>query len=553
MIAVLISIVAHGVFFAASRHITLPGAGGIGDKARKIFRIKEIDKTPETMVLFRETEKTTVFPDREESEPLIETAFLDTASAVIVEQEDLAFEKKKEQEDPGEEIEDIGSAKKPVVAEELPRATENLIKEKRAPASRDISGVVLSRGPSSLSSAPKIHFDETEYRETDPLRGDAGESGSLGDSKKDSLEPGGDIVSEKALERVGKYEDMTSYLEVSLKTYRNPDTGENFFSAQITVRDGVKIEPMPKEMIFLVDTSKSITESRFEHVKSGLSEVLRSLDEKDTFNIIAFKQEQEQFAVTSRKATDENVRAGRAFISALSADGQTNIENALLRIVQCPLRTKPSYVVLVSDGRPTTGMTSAREIIKAITRTNMGKRPVFSFGVGLRVNEYLLDFISYQNRAWSELARSGDTPARDLLKLYRDISSPILTHIRYRVSGIGSEEIFPKELPDFYHSKGLTVYGKYWDEDVFSMQVLGEKQGNIKEFIFKRRFSEAEKGSREIEKNWAFSKIYYKIGLDTMGKADPKTMIEEVSALSLKYGIDLPLLEEAAPGAWDEE
>jgi uncharacterized protein YegL len=545
--AVLVSVFLHGAFFTVSRHIVIPGMGGAGEEVRKIFRVKDVDQAPRSTVLFNEPEKITVLPEREESEPLFDSVMIEHAASI--EQKDKALERKKEKTLMEKEKELPAFMKD----ENLMDTEEKRIQEITRPEFRGLTDVVLSKGPSSFSSAPRVKQQDASYSENLPAIGNVLESAISGEARKKILPGQGEKAFDENLERVGKYEDMTSYLDVKIKTFQNPITGEKFFSVHIGVKEGVRIKEMPKELVFLLDSSKSVTESRFEYVKKGLSDALKSFGEKDHFNIIAFKNERTEFAGTPVRATQDNIRNAKIFLDGLAADGRTDIENVLLGIVRQPSKRKPSYIVLISDGRPTSGMTNSGEIIRTITRENKGVRPIFSFGVGLRVNEYLLDFISYQNRAWSAFAKASDTAGRDLAKFYEGISSPIMTDLRYRISGIESEEMFPRELPDFYHARGLTVYGKYWDEDVFSMQLLGEVDGEIKEMIFKKRLSEAENGRDEIENSWAFHKIYHMVGQETMARQNSGALTGEIEFLSKKYGIEVPYLNGEEPEVFEEE
>ena len=538
----------HGVFLAFSRHILLPGMAGAGDEARKIFRIKDVDKIPEEMALLGEPKKIVELSEREETEPLIDAVVLEHASVGI---EDRSLERKKEKTAFEKETD---TQKEEISSEDLIKFEKDRRQDLVRPEPRPLTGVVLSEGPSSVMEAPKISVSETEYTSRLPAPGEIIDA-EFGEIDWKKVMPGGS-GEETSITRAGDYEDITQYLDVKLTTYQNSGTGENFFSIQVSVKPGIKIESMPKDIVFLVDSSKSITESRFEHIKRGLSSVLKGLDRKDVFNIIAFKNKKQQLAPFSLPASPENIREGRDFVASLTADGRTDIENALLGIVSTEPKRKPSYVVLISDGRPTTGKMGTRDIIRTVTRINMRTRPIFSFGAGLKVNTYLLDFISYQNRAWSGISTAGDTAGRDLIRFLNEIRDPIMTDLRYRMSGMDTQEIFPKELPDFYHAKDLTVYGKYQDEDVFSMQLLGEVDGKVKELIFKKWLSEAEQGGKDLETAWAFNKIYDRVGMETMGQGDPTSLLKEIELLSLKYGIDIPHLngeEEDLPVDLGEE
>lgn len=538
LLAVSISIFLHGVFFAWSRHLVMPGMGAMEDRTKKIFRIKDVDNTPEAIALFRETEKTAPPSARPDSEKITEEIALEHSEALEQQEKALKTKKKKNMLDNSREP--VESAKENPAPEDLLKPSEKRIQETARPEARALVEVVLAKGPSSVAEAPKINFEEPGYEGREVLQNEKEGISFEGEGRMEVEAGWGEEDAVKKVERVGKYEDMASYLEATLQTFKNKATGEKFFSVHVGVKKGIRIEAMPKEIVFLMDSSKSVTGLRFENAKKGLIEILGKLGEKDSFNIVSFKNEINRFSGYSVRATPEKITEARAFIGTLEAGERTDIETALLGIVSEKPRKKPAYVLLVSDGRPTLGMINSRKIIQTITRINSGERSIFSFGVGLRVNKYLLDFVSCQNRAWSGFANASDSAGRDLVKMYAEIASPIMTDVRYRMSGMGQKEVFPRELPDFFHSKGITIYGKYGDEDVFSMQVLGEVDGAVKEIIFKKKLSEADPGTEDIERSWAFNKLYDLVGKDTMEETAGGHFTEEIRQLSGRYGIKLP-------------
>lgn len=539
--AIAVSISLHSLFFVAAGRMVLPGAGILQEEAGKIFRLREVDRTPAEVDLFDVPEPAVSFPEPEKSIPDAEMALIEDAATIHLEQQDIPAKIEREKLAMEKFLDLPDLAGDVPVREELSRAEGERIREGFLPDVRYLTEVILSEGPSSTSKAPAIEITAIPGpREHTPLL-DVPVTGGLTVNGQRKVTPD---EKERALPIASKrnmdYEDVSSFLELDLKTFEDRSTGNRFFRIEVRVKDGIKIEVMPKEIVFLIDSSRSLTPERFQHVQQGMIRALRGLGPGDSFNIVAFKQEMEQFRDLPVRATPENIRAGIAFVNGLSADGMTDIENALLGIVSGSPGIVPSYVVLISDGRPTAGIVSPREIIRTITRENSGRRSVFSLGVGLRVDQDLLDFISYQNRGWSSSALARDSAGRDLFSLYEEISSPVLTNIRYRVSGIKQSEIFPGELPDFFHDRPLVVYGKYRDEDIFSMQILGEIGGKTKELMFQRSLKEAEKGGPEIEKGWAFNRIYDKIARDTMGKGKGRPDREEIERMSRKYDIPIP-------------
>ncbi|MFC1808166.1 hypothetical protein ACFL0T_07390 [Candidatus Omnitrophota bacterium] len=174
---------------------------------------------------------------------------------------------------------------------------------------------------------------------------------------------------------------------------------------------------------------------------------------------------------------------------------------------------------------------------------NNGKRPIFAFSGGSRVNRYFLDFISYKNRGWTEYAYHNYKIAKHIANMYEKIKDPLLLNLRYRASGINSEDIVPKALPDFFKNAEFALFGRYKDENEFSLQLLGDLNEQTNEFIVVGSLKDASKGSVDIAKGWAFNKIYYLIGLLEYDK-DNKDIIDEINSLSERFGIETPYSRE---------
>ena len=284
-----------------------------------------------------------------------------------------------------------------------------------------------------------------------------------------------------------------------------------------------------------------LTEIRtyFDELKA-VKNVLWELNPYDRFNVVAFRGDVVRFKEQSVPVSDLDLYEADLFIKKLVAVGQTDVNSALLDIVSNHVTFSPSYVMLMSDGRPTKGVLDSRHIIQEITRKNSMERPIFCFGGGARVNRYLLDFISYQNRAWSSIAPTSYEITDYFNDFYRQIKDPLLVNVRYRVNKLDAEEIYPKFLSDFYRGRPFVLYGRYDKEDVFSIQLLGQIRGETKEVIHTDSLKEAEEGDANVAKEWAFTKIYHLISQLAMGMGDPVRLRREINSLSKKYDIITP-------------
>ena len=227
------------------------------------------------------------------------------------------------------------------------------------------------------------------------------------------------------------------------------------------------------------------------------------------------------------------------FVEALTAGEKTDAYTALYKTIQEKHLRRPSYLIFLSDGRPTKGVVDSRRLINEVSALNQGKVVIFSFSGGTRVNRYLLDFLAYKNRGWAEYSYRTHLIGETLAQFYDKIRDPILLNPRYYVSGLDQENIYPKILPDFFRNTEFTLYGRYTDATTFSLQVLGDRNGKTREFFMKGSLADAKEGGEDIARGWAFNKIYHLISQLRYG-GDNSKIIAEIRTLSRKFHIKTP-------------
>lgn len=338
------------------------------------------------------------------------------------------------------------------------------------------------------------------------------------------------------------FTDLKEYLVSEILTYEDPKTKEKYFQINMKVgKDGHELKTIKKEIVFLIDCSKSTEEKRFRQFKEGLEYSLNNLNPGDTFNILAFKKFIVEYMPQSVEPTEDNIRKALFFVDRLTLGTKTDAYNALLKSISRPVQNNPSYIIFLSDGFPTQGVTEPRRIIHEVSDLNSGVRSIFGFSGGLNVNRYLLDFIAYKNRGWSEYSYRSHQIGVYLSNMYDKIKDPLLVNVRYHASGLDESQIFPKFLPDFFRSVEFSLYGKYSQEDGFVLQMVGDVDGKVTEFVIDSALSKAAKGSEEIAKNWAFNKIYDLVGQLKDGQ-DNTSLIQQIEDLSKRYKIKTPYL-----------
>jgi len=346
---------------------------------------------------------------------------------------------------------------------------------------------------------------------------------------------------EEDIESIRKYPALDDLLRARLYTYRLPDEDEGFFMVVIEPkRDREKFEVIPKDIIFVVDSSKSIIQPKLDRYISGIKTCLENLNSFDRFNIVEFKDFLNPFSTELLPASAENIRSASKFVSRMVSANETDIYQSLSGLVlKQPSPHRPYIILLVTDGRATAGIIENRAIINQISAINNDKCSIYSFAGGRRVNKYLLDLLSYRNKGESRFQPSFTRIEESLIAFYNQVRYPLLINLRYNLAGLNKQEVYPKRLPDFFYNSKLVIAGRYDVQDEFSLQILGQVGGRTKEFVLKKKFSDSDGTDPNVARVWAFNKIYYLIGRMAVEGQSPQ-IVEQIKYLSKKYDVRSP-------------
>ena len=535
VISVLVSIAMHLVFIVIATTINLPAVYNVIERSKNIFNIKSVMKENQPQ---KQVKRGVTYVEAIKFKSPI---YSKTTLAATEDIEDIRKEEYAKTEDNLQQALslDMQESIEPDLLDDSFTARDSgrsrQTRKELVDLKRDQQAVVVS--PKEITDIPGDFFDK--------MPGFTPKSaGGLIDTLKDRISSPFSGADNALVKRYGKTQSLDEYLICRLYKYKDPKDGQKYFKVSISAgKDAKKLQVIPKEIVFLVDCSLSIQKDRLEHFKRGLEYCLSHLNSSDLFNILAFKERIEWFRPSAVAPSKENIRAAGDFVKSLVSDESTDTYRALSESMRVHESMIPSYIVLLSDGRPTYGITGSREIINKISAVNQGKRPVFAFSGGSRVNRYLLDFISYKNRGWSEYAQSGYLVARHMASMYNKIKDPLFLNLRYNVSGLDPALIFPKSLPDFYMNAEFNIFGKYENDDTdFSFQLLGDAFGMTNEFVIIGSLKDARPTTEDIAKGWAFNRIYHLIGLLGESGDDPGRL-EEIRLLCKKFNITTPYSE----------
>ena len=397
-------------------------------------------------------------------------------------------------------------------------------------ASPKVEGRKL-RGPRSFSMRVKVHLDQpikTLYSPTHDF----------------------DVRRKHDTEAVLSYEtdNPERDIEILVSSGRDPigldllthgSGAERYFWLTLTP-DLHSEEVVARDVIFLLDTSGSMSGEKIEQAKRALRFCVTNLNPGDRFEIVRFATEAEALAGALLPVNKANRKRAETFIDDIGALGGTNLDDALRLALELPEdRNRPQLIVLMTDGKPTIGERGEQVLVDRIRKQNQGNKRVFTFGIGYEINTHLLDKIAEVSRGWRTYVAPEEDLELKLSSFWRKIGSPVLANPRLDSGRIRIGEVYPRDLPDLFAGVPLHIFGTYKGEGATTIQIRGLVNGEEKTFDYPAKFKESSRDNAFIAELWAKRRVGFLLDEIRLHGED-KELVEEVVRLAKKHGIITP-------------
>ncbi len=315
----------------------------------------------------------------------------------------------------------------------------------------------------------------------------------------------------------------------------------------------VPMQLVPRELIFVLDTSGSMRGHPIDKAKETMSRALDSMRAGDTFNIILFSGETRILWNEPRPNTTENRTLAQKFLARQSGRGGTEMMKAINAALckrssearSCPHHRAaepgqesghpPSIriVCFMTDG--CVGNDFA--IIDAVKR-NADTTRVFSFGIGQSTNRFLLDGMAHAGRGEVEYVTLNSYAGAAVERFYQRILAPLLTDIEIDWGGLPVFDVYPRRIPDLFSAKPVVIHGRLRDHAQAAITLRGQTGSGP----FARRIridsSRATGATDSLASLWARAKVKCLMHQDLAGLRKGnfcKELTEAVTALGLGF------------------
>ena len=334
-------------------------------------------------------------------------------------------------------------------------------------------------------------------------------------------------------------------LDISMVVYE-PPTGDGYFRIDIATNPrSDRLRAIPKDILFLVDCSNSITPAKLAVFRDAVTGALEYLNRRDRFNVVSFRVKPSSLFETYVPVTQTQIERGQDYVRRLQRGGLTDVYAGLSPFVAAS-KTRPERplnVFLFTDGESTVkDRMDNQTMLRRIAGLNRHNASIYATSVGKGANRFLLDLLAYSNRGRPLHRDDLDVFENEVVEFVGAHTDIIVADLAYTVAGGLQDEIYPRKLPHLYRDQTLSIYGKFpaGTKEVV-IQVTGtsaDKRTN--EFIFRGSIKKARQVSQDLNFDWIAQKVFYLVVANTL---NPSPEIEaELQALKRRYNLQIPYL-----------
>jgi len=295
---------------------------------------------------------------------------------------------------------------------------------------------------------------------------------------------------------------------------------------------------LPRDVTVVLDVSGSMSGSKLAQAKDALRQLLGTLGREDRFRLLAFSTGVRVQSSEWNRTTVESVRAARAWVDDLRADGGTDIAGALSEAFRLASPDERLPIVLfLTDGLPSVGEQNPERIAQRAQEAR-GRSRVFAFGVGHDVNTYLLDRLSAAGRGTTQYVEPGDDVEQALSTLAAKIQHPVLVELALGDAPVELIEVYPTTLPDLFAGEELVVFGRYRAPRTASghVTVEGRRANRAERFSAEATFPDRSEGNEFIPRLWASRKVGY-LSQQLRLHGPNEELVEEIKRTALRFGL----------------
>jgi Ca-activated chloride channel family protein len=212
--------------------------------------------------------------------------------------------------------------------------------------------------------------------------------------------------------------------------------------------------PLPREIVFVIDTSGSMGGNSIRQARSALLMAIRRLRPADRFNVIEFNSQTGALFALPVEASPYHVNRALQYVNDLDAGGGTEMSPALSLALSYPVN--PNYmqqVVFLTDG----AVGNERALFQII-QDELDDVRLFTIGIGSAPNSFFMRKAAKFGRGTFTYIGNVSEVSERMDALFSKLESPMMRNLRLHwPDDMGDVEVYPARLPDLYAGEPLII------------------------------------------------------------------------------------------------
>ena len=296
-------------------------------------------------------------------------------------------------------------------------------------------------------------------------------------------------------------------------------------------------EVAPKEIIFVIDSSGSMSGFPIEKAKESMRLCIENLNPKDTFNLVSFAGGLGYAFKEPVPNTKANREHALQYLNNLHGGGGTEMMPAINAALSGQTDERLRVVCFMTDGFIGNDMA----ILDAIQKHRQSAR-VFAFGIGNSVNRFLIEGMAREGRGAMEIVTLESEGKNAAERFYERVNNPLLTNIQLDFGSLRVSDVHPgpEMMPDLFSAQPLIVSGRFDKPGTGTVTIRGTTAGGHYERTIDVKLPKKAPDHEVLAPLWARKEIDALMARDWQGvqSGNPKAEVKSaVTALGLEYNL----------------
>jgi Ca-activated chloride channel family protein len=316
-----------------------------------------------------------------------------------------------------------------------------------------------------------------------------------------------------------------------MATIAHHDERGGFFTLIIQPQRTVtEAEVIPRELIFIVDTSGSMSGFPIDKSKEAMRKLIKGMRSSDTFNVVRFSGDTGTLWNRPKPYTSANADEAMRYVDNLQGSGGTEMRQGILEALGQPAADGYLRIAfLLTDGY----VGDEERILQTIEKERRGAR-VFSLGVGSSVNRYLLEGAAKVGRGEAFYVRQDEDSTAVIDKFFSRVDRPALGYITIDWGKLDVEQLYPANIPDLWAGQPIRIHGRYTKGGEEKVVIRGQLGKQPYEQTLSIRLPQQESAHEAMATVWARQKVQEL--MDAMVKlGQTAALVEEVTQVGLTF------------------